>query len=157
MGHGGQAQGHQDPSDDAEIVEQGAFTEINIVPLVDIMLVLLVILMATSTAMLEAGQGAGAGFRVNLPTGSKADEAATLGDQLVVTVLREGDIIARGELVSLDELETLFRSEANTRPEQVVLVQADEEALHRRVVEVMEVARRAGLKNLAIATRPEAP
>ncbi|MBK8011238.1 MAG: biopolymer transporter ExbD [Deltaproteobacteria bacterium] len=121
------------------------------------MLVLLVILMATSTAMLEAGQGAGAGFRVNLPTGSKADEAATLGDQLVVTVLREGDIIARGELVSLDELETLFRSEANTRPEQVVLVQADEEALHRRVVEVMEVARRAGLKNLAIATRPEAP
>ena len=47
--------------------EQGGsdgFTEINIVPLVDIMLVLLVILMATSTAILEQGQGQGSGFRV---------------------------------------------------------------------------------------------
>src|SRR5687768_5710052 len=94
--------------DDGEISEQGSFTEINIVPLVDIMLVLLVILMATSTAILEAGQGEGAGFKVNLPTGSKSDEPTTLSDELVIAVLSDGTVLARGEQVSPEELSKVF-------------------------------------------------
>lgn len=133
----------------------GGFNEINIVPLVDIMLVLLVILMATSTAILEQGQGPGSGFRVNLPTGADNDEVSSVTENLVVAVLDDGTVVARGESVSRDELKAIFESEAAANPERLVLVQADATALHRRVVEVMESARRAGLQNLAIATQPE--
>lgn len=140
---------------DDEVVEQGSFTDINITPLVDIFLVLLVILMATSTAILEAGQGRGAGFKVNLPSGTKAEKLTGGEDELVIAVPREGAIIVKGEQVSLSELETMLREVAGKNTERLVLVQADEEAIHKRVVEVMETARRAGLKNLAIATKPE--
>jgi biopolymer transport protein ExbD len=141
--------------DDGEISEQGSFTEINIVPLVDIMLVLLVILMATSTAILEAGQGQGSGFKVNLPTGSESDEVTSLTDELVVAILADGTLLARGEQVSSGELDQIFTDEAKKNAAKVVLVQADEEAIHKKVVEVMEQASKAGLQNLAIATKPE--
>src|SRR5690349_14144334 len=129
---------------DEEVVEQGAFVDINVTPLVDIMLVLLVVLMATSTAILEAGQGAGSGFRVQLPTGSKSEDVATGHDELVIAVLKEGGIIARGNQVSLTELKTILEEEAKKGRDRLVLVQADEESYHRRVVEVMEAAREAG-------------
>jgi biopolymer transport protein TolR len=138
-----------------EIVEQASFVDINVTPLVDIMLVLLVILMATSTAILEAGQGQGAGFRVQLPTGSRSDEVAAGGDELVIAIQKDGEIIVRGDIVSLDELKTTLQQEAEKGKDRLVLVQADEESYHRRVVQVMEAAKAAGLKNLAIATRPE--
>jgi biopolymer transport protein ExbD len=144
----------QAPGED-EIVEQSSFTDINVTPLVDIFLVLLVILMATSTAILEAGQGQGAGFRVQLPTGSRSDEVATGGDELVIAILKDGEIIARGDQVSLEELRGVLDQEAAKGKDRLVLVQADEESFHRRVVQVMEVAKAAGLTNLAIATRPE--
>lgn len=153
MGGGGPKE--QTTDFDADVVEQSSFTEINIVPLVDIMLVLLVILMATSTAILEAGQGQGAGFKVNLPTGSESDEVASLSDELVVAILADGTVLARGEAVSAGELDQIFLDEAGKDKSQIVLVQADEEAIHKRVVEVMEAARRAGLVNLAIATKPD--
>src|SRR6266850_7200569 len=98
--------------DDADVVEQAPFVDINVTPLVDIFLVLLVILMATSTAILEAGQGQGAGFRVSLPTGSRSDEVATGGDELVIAILKDGEIIARGDQVSLEELKGVLEPEA---------------------------------------------
>ena len=64
--------GREQSLGDDEIVEQGAFVDINVTPLVDIFLVLLVILMATSTAILEEGQGSG--FKVQLPSGTESNE-----------------------------------------------------------------------------------
>ena len=140
---------------DDEIDEQGAFVDINVTPLVDIFLVLLVILMATSTAILEAGQGAGSGYRVQLPSGASAEEVGDLGEEFVVAIPAEGAMIFRGEEVSLGELADAFVAEAAKNPDRLVLVQADEKAFHQRVVKVMEAARKSGLKNLAIATQPE--
>jgi biopolymer transport protein ExbD len=135
--------------------DEGGFTEINIVPLVDIMLVLLVTLMATSTAIVESGQGANSGFRVQLPSGSESEEISAVSDELVVAVLGDGAVVLSGEEVDLTQLEERFREAASSQPGRLVLVQADEGAIHKRVVEVMEAARRAGLTNLAIATQPD--
>ncbi len=142
-------------SDDEFNEGGGGFNEINIVPLVDIMLVLLVILMATSTAILEQGQGQGSGFRVNLPTASQSDELPSMDENLVVAVLDDGSVVANGDEVSREDLSSLFASEAAKNMNRLVLVQADGAARHKQVVEVMEIARRAGLNNLAIATREE--
>jgi biopolymer transport protein ExbD len=141
--------------DDPDVVEQGSFTEINIVPLVDIMLVLLVILMATSTDIIQAGQPENTGFRVNLPTGSTSEEVDRLSDELVIVVLEDGSVVVEGQELSLEELGSQLATLAEQRPDRLVLVQADERAYHRRVVQVMETARQAGLQNLAIATQPD--
>lgn len=147
--------GREQLGGDDEIVEQGAFVDINVTPLVDIFLVLLVILMATSTAILEAGQGQGAGFQVQLPSGASAEEVGSMGDEFVVAIPADGPLVFRGEEVSFNQLEEIFSKEAKKNPDRLVLVQADEQALHKKVVSVMEIARKAGLRNLAIATRPE--
>ena len=152
---GGGGSGAASVEGDDEVVEQAAFVDINVTPLVDIFLVLLVILMATSTAILEAGQGRGAGFKVQLPTGAKSEELHAGSNELVIAVPSDGAIIVRGEQVSLKELEEILKGEAATGADKLVLVQADEEARHKQVVEVMEAARKAGLQNLAIATKPE--
>ncbi|MCA9552217.1 MAG: biopolymer transporter ExbD [Myxococcales bacterium] len=152
---GGGGPGTETSLDDPELVELGSFTEPNIVPLVDIMLVLLVILMASSTAIMNPGQGEGSGFRVNLPTASATDEISSITDELVVAVLSDGVVVARGEQVSMTELARIFAEEAKQSASRLVLVQADEQTYHKRVVEVMEAARKAGLHNLAIATKPE--
>ncbi len=144
--------------DDDDAPEAGGFNEINVVPLVDIMLVLLVILMLTSTtAIVESGAGQGSGFKVTLPTASENEELSSVDEQLVVAVLEDGTVAVRGEIVSTTELEALFAAEAAKDKGRLVLVQADEEAVHRRVVQVMELARKAGLNNLAIATQPDKP
>ena len=128
---------------DEEIVEQGA--------LVDIFLVLLVILMATSTAILEDGQGSG--FKVQLPSGTESNEVGLGQDEFIVAIPESGAFILKGEEVSLTELTQSFEEEASKNPERLILVQADEKVFHERVVSVMTAARKAGLKNLAIATK----
>ncbi|MEL6189743.1 MAG: biopolymer transporter ExbD, partial [Myxococcota bacterium] len=68
-----------------------------------------------------------------------------------------GEVVVGGVAISLEDLGGLLGSEAQANPDRLVLVQADEKAVHARVVAVMEVARGAGLTNLAIATRGVEP
>ena len=138
---------------DEEIVEQGAFVDINVTPLVDIFLVLLVVLMATSTAILEEGQGSG--FKVQLPSGSENNELGVGEEQFVVAIPESGVFIFRGQDLTLEELVEVFEKEAAANPERLILVQADEKVFHERVVSVMTAARKAGLVNLAIATKKD--
>jgi biopolymer transport protein ExbD len=148
------------PSGEGEDEEGGGFTEPNIVPLVDIMLVLLVILMAGSSAIVQAGgqgQAPGSGFRVNLPSGTEDRGLATVTDELVITVLETGEVVIDDEVIAVEALTEALRADAEADPDRFVLVQADENAKHARVVEVMEAARAAGLTNLAIATRGAEP
>jgi biopolymer transport protein ExbD len=131
----------------------GIFAEINITPLTDIFLVLLIIFMVTTTAIAEAGQDKG-GFKVNLPKGSKG-EASDLPKDLSVAILADGRAVVGGKVLDDAALASTFAASARLSAETVVLVQADEGVPHGRVVAVMEQARKAGLSRLAIATRAE--
>ena len=131
----------------------GIVAEINITPLTDIFLVLLIIFMVTTTAIAESGNEDG-GFKVNLPRGGKSDEAGLVRD-VTVAILSDGRAVVAGEVLDDAALRTAF-SDAHARSaETVVLFQADEGVNHGRVVQVMELARQAGLSRLAIATRTE--
>jgi biopolymer transport protein ExbD len=131
----------------------GIFADINITPLTDIFLVLLIIFMVTTTAIAEAGHEDG-GFKVNLPRGGKSDEAGLVRD-VTVAILSDGRAVVGGKPLDDAALKQAF-AEARARSEDtVVLFQADEGVPHGRVVQVMELARQAGLSRLAIATRAE--
>ncbi len=131
----------------------GIFADINITPLTDIFLVLLIIFMVTTTAIAEAGNQEG-GFKVNLPRGAKGDEAGVIRD-LTVAVLADGRTVVAGKVLDEPALQAAFDAAHRRSPDTVVMFQADEGVAHGRVVQVMEMARRAGLSRLAIATRAE--
>jgi biopolymer transport protein ExbD len=143
------------PSGDREESEGGIFADINITPLTDIFLVLLIIFMVTTTAIAESGQERG-GFKVTLPKGGTGDAVAVPRD-LAVAVLADGRVVVKGEVVDEAALRAALREARERNADTLVLVQADEGVTHGHVVAVMEAARREGLARLAIATRAPAP
>jgi biopolymer transport protein ExbD len=132
--------------------EGGIFADINITPLTDIFLVLLIIFMVTTTAIAEQGAEKG-GFKVTLPKGGKGD--ATAPRDLSVAILADGRVVVGGKVVEEAELRGLLAQAHEKNAETMLLVQADEGVAHGRVVAVMDLARRIGLTRLAIATRAE--
>jgi biopolymer transport protein ExbD len=142
------------PGNDDDEGGDGVFAEINITPLTDLFLVLLIIFMVTSTVIVQQGPGGGAraGLKVNLPKGGAADVTARPTD-LSVAVLADGQYVLSGTIVSADELRRAFDKAKAENPDTVVIVQADEGVPHGTVVEVMELAKKAGLGQLAIGVR----
>jgi biopolymer transport protein ExbD len=137
--------------DETEAESGGIFADINITPLTDIFLVLLIIFMVTTTAIAEAG-GQNGGLRVNLPRGGKSDLPAPAHD-VAIAVLEDGRTVVGGKVVDEDTLARILDQAHGENPETLVLVQADQGVAHGRVVSVMELARKHGLARLAIATR----
>ena len=145
------------PGSDADptATDDGVFSEINITPLTDIFLVLLIIFMVTSSVIVNAGNGTKSGLKVNLPQGGQADVAATASD-LAVAILSDGQLVLAGAQVTSDELKKAFEEAKAKSPDTLVIVQADEGVPHGKVVEVMELAKGAGLAQLAIGVRETA-
>jgi len=141
---------HQDDEEFAPTV----FSEINITPLTDIFLVLLIIFMVGSSIVVEQAQGGGTGVRVDLPKGA-AKELQPQARDFAVAVLKDGTVVAEGKVLDLGALKERFQKLATEAPEAQVIIQADQGVAHGRVVEVMETAKAVGVQRLAIAT--EAP
>jgi biopolymer transport protein ExbD len=139
---------------DGDEGDEGVFAEINITPLTDIFLVLLIIFMVTSTVIVQQGPGGGAkaGLKVNLPKGGATDVTARSTD-LSVAVLADGRYVLGGNVATLDELKVAFDKAKAENPDTLVIVQADEGVPHGTVVQVMEMAKKAGLAQLAIGVR----
>jgi biopolymer transport protein ExbD len=141
------------PGSDEESADN-VFAEINITPLTDIFLVLLIIFMVTSSVIVNQnpGSGAKAGLQVNLPKGGAADVTLTESD-LSVAILSDGRIVLAGNVVGEDELKKALEETKQKNPNTMVIVQADEGVAHGKVVQVMELAKGAGLGQLAIGVR----
>jgi biopolymer transport protein ExbD len=143
------------PSSDGEELETvgGIFADINITPLTDIFLVLLIIFMVTTTAIAEQG-GQSGGIKVNLPRAGSSAPAAEVHD-LAVAVLEDGRTVIGGKVVDEEVLAQIFDKARGESADTLVLVQADQGVAHGKVVAVMDLARRHGLSRLAIATRED--
>jgi biopolymer transport protein ExbD len=129
--------------------EGGIFAEINVTPLVDVMLVLLIIFMVSTTIITEDQKSAG--IKVDLPKASSSGGAAEAGD-VIVALTKEGQIVHAGESLNLEQLKGILEAAKTKNPKTVVIVQADREVQHGRVTEVLDLARSLGLEQLAIAT-----
>jgi biopolymer transport protein ExbD len=148
MAIGGPSKPHFHDDDEGPAV----FGDINITPLTDIFLVLLIIFMVTSTALVEQGQaGSGAGVRVDLPKGA-AREIAQAARDFPVGITAEGQIVIEGKAVDVETVKQRLMALIKESPQAQVIIQADTGTHHGKVVEVMEAAKAAGVERLAIAT-----
>jgi biopolymer transport protein ExbD len=151
MAISGPSRSHHQDDDDF----QGAgFSEINITPLTDIFLVLLIIFMVGSSVVVDQAQGGGTGVRVDLPKGAAKELNAQQRD-FPVAVLKDGTLVIEGKAIDLATLKGRFETMAKANPDAQVIIQADTGVQHGRVVEVMEAAKAVGISRLAIATDSE--
>ena len=145
---------------DLEGSEGAMFAEINITPLTDIFLVLLIIFMIGTTVEVSKARKdaedvkdvASSGLKINLPTGA-AQEIDPGRASLIVDIQRGGQITIQGQVVAEKDLDRMFLSAFTQNKDTQVILKADQGVQHGRVVSVMERAKRIGLSKLAIATR----
>ena len=140
------------PDSGGDDLGDGVVAEINITPLTDIFLVLLIIFMVTSSALVDAGGQAG--VKVDLPKGGAREITATQSD-LIVAILQDGRVVVGGKVMDDEELKTTFKEARQHASDTTVIVQADAGTPHGKVVAVMELAKAEGLSQLAIATRAD--
>jgi biopolymer transport protein TolR len=127
--------------------EQDNISQINITPLVDVMLVLLVIFMVTAPILQQ-------GVSVDLPEVTAAPPLAGSEEQLVVSVTREGKVHLNDTPLKLDDLNQKLSAIVRVRPDREVYLRADKNVPYGKVVEVMAVVRTAGVRKLGIVTEP---
>ena len=131
-------------------------SQINVVPLIDVMLVLLVISMVAVPMLTQ-------GIDVDLPQSSS--ELLEGGDDnpLVVTLSENGriyvnigveDIYDEDEFVTLEELKDRTTKVLNARPQVPVFIRADKQLTHGRVIEVMQVLQDSGVADVGMITEP---
>lgn len=124
-------------------------SEINVTPLVDVMLVLLIIFMLTAPH-LAAEQG----VEVELPQVTVTPLPAR-SDEMIITVTRDKKVYLDEVAVSLDRLEPVLREALRGRSEKDVYLRADRDVPYGFVVRVMAAAKKAGAPGLGMVTEPE--
>ena len=120
--------------------------EINITPLTDIFLVLLIIFMITSSAMIESGG------KINLP---KAVATRSESRGTTVTLTPKHEIFVNQKKVSEDSLEKTLVEALNASPDKTVILRGDKDVLLGETVKVMSIIKRAGASEIAIAAEAE--
>ncbi len=125
-------------------------SEINVVPYIDVMLVLLVIFMVTAPLLTQ-------GVSVDLPQASAAPVDTRDQEPLIVGILADGSYhlsIEQDREVSLPELLTMVSAVMQRRPDTPVLVKGDRNVPYGRVVEAMAQLQQAGVPRVGLMTEP---
>jgi len=125
-----------------------ALSDINVTPLVDVVLVLLIIFMVTAPMMSR-------GIDVRLPRTTAGSDATE--DRVVVTVDRDGTIYLNDRPVNAQLLTERLKSEMQRTGSDFVFLRADQEVPYGRVMTVMDQIKKAGADKVGMVTRPAAP
>ena len=129
--------------------QAGPMADINVTPMVDVMLVLLVIFIITAPLMVSA-------VRVELPQANAAPVADSATPTLAVAIDKAGVVYVRDQGLVGAALETALREAATRDPTTEVQLRADTEVPYGRVLEFMALANRAGLSRVGfVAQEPK--
>lgn len=131
-----------DPQGDDAIV-----AEINVTPLTDLFLVLLIIFMVTSTAIVQQGAP------VNLPRAQGASAAAS---GIIITVTSDHQIQVGSDRVGIDGLGAALSKAFETSPDRNVVLRGDRHVVLEDAVQIMTIAKTAGAEKISIATEQSA-
>jgi biopolymer transport protein ExbD len=116
--------------------------EINITPLTDIFLVLLIIFMVTSVAMVQSGAD------IDLP---RVEETTSEPRQIVITVTPQKEIFVNNTPTTLADMELLLRPLIEAQKDIPVVLEGDKDVLLGETVKILSAAQRAGATQIAIA------
>jgi biopolymer transport protein ExbD len=123
--------------------------EINLIPMIDVLLVILIFLMITTTYSKFAG------LEINLPT-ADAQQAQDQPNEVNVVVTATGDVLVNKVPVSgrdVGSISAALRRAAGDAREPVVIINADAKATHQSVIDVMQAAQQGGLSHISFATQ----
>jgi len=125
--------------------QRGQFaSQINVTPLVDVMLVLLVIFMVTAPMIQQ-------GVEVSVPR-VKASALPGKEEQFVVSITRNQEVYLNDTKLGLDQLTEKLQAIAVARPDREVFVRADEEVPYGTVIKTMAAIKAAGIENVGMVT-----
>ncbi|HYY24234.1 MAG TPA: protein TolR [Candidatus Udaeobacter sp.] len=126
--------------------EGAVLAQINVTPLVDVMLVLLVIFMVTAPIIQQ-------GVQVNLPQ-AKAGAITGSEELLVVTVAKNGKIYLNDNTMSLEELGQKLRAIRKLQADKQVYLRADQDVKYGLVMKTIAEIKQAGIERLGMVSRP---
>ena len=118
--------------------------EMNLIPLIDIMLVLMIIFLVTATV-------ANPSIPLTLPQ-TTAEIVDLPPEQIQVSINANGDVAWDDQIISLDELQTRFNNASQQAQQPTVVLRADKESRYDTVAQVMSLASEAVLSDIAFAT-----
>jgi biopolymer transport protein ExbD len=119
--------------------------EINITPLTDIFLVLLIIFMVTTSVISSQGK------EVDLPSSAVSD---TTPSGVNVTVTAAGEIQVDDQTVTAEQLPGVLRARLEKAREKIVILRGDRKVMLGQAVNILDVAQQAGAQGFALATKP---
>ena len=125
--------------------------EINLIPLIDVLLVIIIFLMLTTTYAKFSG------LEINLPT-ADASKQAEQPNEVNVAVTATGQVLVnKAPLASADvqAISEALRRAAGGNKEPVIVISADAKATHQSVVDIMQAAQAAGYPHISFATQSQ--
>lgn len=128
--------------------EENIVSEINMTPLIDIMLVLLIIFMVTSTAALESG------LDIELPKTQITNEKKQ-DEILIITLDKDGNVAIAGKAVKEEDVGAKIASSLIELKTESVILEGDTKAFLGKAVQLMDLAKSAGAKNFSIAAEED--
>ncbi|HJN75709.1 MAG TPA: protein TolR [Myxococcota bacterium] len=126
--------------------DRGMLSEINVTPFVDVMLVLLIIFMVTAPMMVQ-------GVEIDLPN-SEAPPLTGADDQVVLSIDADGNLYIDKTSYDPDEMARKLKAIHEANPEAAVFVKADGAIPYQRVMDLMAMAKDAGIGKVGLVTQP---
>ena len=123
----------------------GTMSEINVTPLVDVMLVLLIIVMIVAPLLQQ-------GVPVSLPIAANSAEKPETQDQTVVTIDRGRNVYLNAIAVPSGQLQSRVTTALEDKSDKIVIIKADEEVVYSAVMETMDKLRAAGIEDMGLIT-----
>ncbi len=128
----------------------GPMSEINVTPLVDVMLVLLIIFMVTAPLLQQ-------GVKVDLPEANAPPMKTSTEERIVLTLSKDGKAYIGKTEVPLERITELLSTNEKLKVDKELYLHADQSLPYGLVVKVMAAAKEGGAETLAMVTDPEAP
>lgn len=123
--------------------------EINLIPMIDVLLVIIIFLMLTTTYAKFSG------LEINLPT-AEANKLAEQDNQIDVVITADGHVLVnKSPLVNNDvaAISEALKKTAGERKDPTIIISADAKAMHQNVVDVMQAAQLSGFPHISFATQ----
>ena len=123
-------------------------SDINVTPLVDVMLVLLIIVMLVAPLVQQ-------GVNITLPVATNTSDHPETQDQTTLQVTPDGSIYVNGQPVPEPQLRQAIEDALEGKADRVVLIKGDQDAEYGDVMHAMDELRAVGIEDMALITDPE--